>query len=381
MKIAMIGQKGIATGAGGVEKHVEKIALGLVKNDYDVTVYYRNTYDNRNSYTHKGIVLKKIKTFNKKSLNAIVYTFKATISAVAEGFDIYHYHAIGPALFCFIPKMFKKKVVVTIHGLDWERGKWGKVAKAILKLGEKIAGRNADVVITVSDNLRDYFIEKYKKRNKNNTIFIPNGVDLDKAMEPNLIKQFNLEKDEYSLFLGRIVPEKGISYLVDAYKNLNTEKKLVIAGGSSFTDNYYCEIRKSAKDNKNIIFTGSVSGNLLKELYSNCAFYVLPSEIEGMPLSLLEALSYGKYCLVSDIKENAYVVDSDILGKTFRKSDVVDLQNKMNEIIEKKLYENGALERINIVKDQYNWNSVIERTINVYKCLESELHIVSSKYE
>lgn len=367
MRIAMIGQKGIATGAGGVEKHVEEIAKRLVEQGNEVTVYYRNTFISEKMDSYKGIKLKQVKTVESKSLDAIVYTLRATLDAITGKYDIYHYHALGPASLSFIPKLLGKKVVVTIHGLDWQRAKWGKLAKFYLKFGEFIAGTLADQVISVSDGLKTYFIKKYKKRKDKNTVFIPNGVCIEDNLKPELIKEYGINGQDYILFLARLVPEKGVHYLINAYKQLNTNFKLVIAGGSSFTDNYFDELQNISKDNENIIYTGNVSGNLLRELYSNCLFYVLPSDIEGMPLSLLEALSYGKYCLTSDIPENTAVIKEDFLGKKFIKSNVDDLRNKLSLILDEKLYEGNEDKRRDYIFNNYDWNDITDKTMNVYK--------------
>lgn len=366
MKIAMIGQKGIAIGAGGVERHVEEIAKRLVQDGHEVTVYYRDTFIKVNMKEYKGIKLKQIKTFESKSLDAIVYSFKSTIDALIGNYDVYHYHALGPASLSFIPKLFGKKVVVTVHGLDWQRGKWGKFAKLYLKFGEFICGTFANKLIVVSDNLKKYFIKKYKKRNESNTVFIPNGVNHAEKLEAKLIKQYKLEKDSYILFLARLVPEKGAHYLIQAYQKLNIETKLVIAGGSSFTDNYLEELHNIAKKNENILFTGSVSGAILYELYSNCLFYILPSDLEGMPLSILEALSYGKYCLVSDIEENKNVITSELLGTTFIKSNDDDLKNKIKKVVDEKLYLGDEENRRRYVEELYNWDNIENETFLVY---------------
>lgn len=366
MKIAMIGQKGIAIGEGGVERHVEEIAKRLVQDGHEVTVYYRDTFIKVNMKEYKGIKLKQIKTFESKSLDAIVYSFKSTIDALIGKYDIYHYHALGPASLSFIPRLFGKKVVVTVHGLDWQRGKWGKFAKLYLKFGEFICGTFANKVIVVSDSLRKYFIKKYKKRNDSNTVYIPNGVNHTEKLDANLIKKYKLKKNGYLLFLARLVPEKGAHYLIKAYQKLNIEAELVIAGGSSFTDDYLEELHKIAKDNEKILFTGSVSGAILNELYSNCLFYILPSDLEGMPLSILEALSYGKYCLISDIEENKNVITLELLGTTFIKSNYDDLKNKITKVLDEKLYLGNDEKRKKYVEELYNWDNIENETLFVY---------------
>lgn len=368
----MIGQKGIATSAGGVEKHVEEISMRLVKEGHQVTVYYRDTFMKKNMKEYKGIRLIKIKTFKLKSLDAIVYTLKATANALYNNYEVYHYHALGPASLSFIPKLFQKKVIVTVHGLDWKRDKWGKFGKAYLKFGEFIVGNFSDRVICVSDNIRKYLVCKYKKRDDLNTIFIPNGVNIEQGIGASLIKRYKLRGNDYILFLARLVPEKGAHYLIQSYNQLNIDVKLVIAGGDSFTKKYMKYLRSLSRGNDNIIFTGNVSGQLLNELYTNCLFYVLPSDIEGMPLSLLEALSYGKYCVTSDIDENRSVINCDILGTTFIKGNVDSLKNKILLTLSSDSYKKNSEERKKYIKERYNWNESTYSTEAVYNSLFSK---------
>lgn len=218
-----------------------------------------------------------------------------------------HIHAEGPAFFAWLPKMFGKRVVVTVHGIDWQREKWQSgLGSKFIHQGEKNAAKYADEVIVLSKGVQKYFLETYGRE----THFIPNGVNRPEVREAKLITDhFGLEKDSYILFLGRLVPEKGIRYLVEAFKNVKTDKKLVIAGGSSDTDSFMEELKELAKGDDRILFTGFVQGAMLDELYSNAYIYTLPSDLEGMPLSLLEAMSYGNCCLVSDIPECAEVVE------------------------------------------------------------------------
>lgn len=369
MKIAMIGQKGIPAVSGGVEKHVEEIAIRLVQQGHEVTVYCRNTYIKKNIKEYKGVKLVTINTIPSKSLDAIVYTFKATMHSIFQGYEVYHYHALGPASLSFIPKIFRKKVVVTIHGLDWQREKWGRFAKAYLKFGEYITGHFADKILSVSKNLTGYFMDKYN-RTQEEVIYISNGVNIEPRMDPKEIKKLGLSRDGYILFLARLVPEKGAHYLVEAFNMLSTDKKLVIAGGTSFSDDYIEELNILAKKNKNIIFTGNVEGKLLAELYSNCTLYVLPSDIEGMPLTLLEALSYGKRVLVSDIQENLQVIEGINNCYFFEKSDVNDLYNNMNVILaDEREYDPQDI--IKIIEEQYSWDKVVKEYLKELEVLKN----------
>lgn len=363
MKIAMIGQKGIPSRAGGVEIHVEELAAGLVEAGAEVDVYCRRYYCKNRVKEHRGIHLIYIPTISTKHLDAIIYTFLATIVALGKGYDVFHYHACGPSSLCWIPKLFGKKVVCTTHGLDWKRAKWGAIGQDYLKFGEKIIGKYADEIIVLNDPMKEYFLNTYGRE----TNVIPNGVEAPAILEAELIKEkWGLEKESYILFLGRLVPEKGIHYLIEAYQRLHTDKKLVIAGGSSHSDDYVERLAAMSIDNDNIIMTGFVSGKTLEELYSNAFLYVLPSDVEGLPISLLEAMSYKRCCLTSDIEENTTTSMNNAFS--FKKGNVQDLYEKLKEIVELPREE---IVRIGeqagaFVLNKYRWKNVVDKTLAVY---------------
>lgn len=366
MKIAMIGQKGIPSRAGGVEIHVEEIASRLAGSGCSVYVFCRKGYSGINTgKVYKNINIRFVPYIGTKHLDAITHTFSSTIAALLMGCDIFHYHALGPATLSFIPKIFGKKVVCTVHGLDWQRRKWGAFASRYLKFGEYATAKFSNAVINVSRNLVDYYKKKYNK----DTVYIPNGVEKGEFRQPDIIsKNYGLVKDEYILFLARLVPEKGAHYLIDAFNRLNCCKKLAISGCSSHSDKYEAELHKMASDNSNIVFTGFVAGDELEELYSNAYLYILPSDIEGLPISLLEAMSFDNCCLTSDIPENADVVKD--MGYTFKKSDVADLSEKLEMLInqEEKVYAVKKNVCRNIL-EEYNWDDAAEKTLAVYKKL------------
>lgn len=315
MKIAMIGHKRIPSREGGIEIVVEELGTRLVKLGHQVDVYNRKGHhvsgkeNDKSKKGHlkeyKGMRIITIPTFQNKKLNAFVYSFLATIRALFGKYDVIHYHAEGPCSMLWIPHLFGVHTVATIHGLDWQRSKWGGFATKFLLFGEKMAAKYADELIVLSENMRQYFKDTYNR----DTIMIPNGVTKPEIKSDlEIKKKWGISKDSYILFLARIVPEKGLHYLLDAFKEIRTDKRLVIAGGSSHTDDYMEEIKQKASEDERVIMTGFVQGELLEELYSNAYIYVLPSDVEGMPISLLEAMSYGNCCLVSDIAENMEVV-------------------------------------------------------------------------
>ena len=368
MAIAMFGQKRLSR-EGGIEIVVKELCTRMAKNGYTVTCYNRSghhvsgaEYDKKTEY--EGINQKCVPTIEKKGLAAVSSSFFAALYSAFGKYNVVHIHAEGPAFFSWLPKLLGKRVIVTVHGLDWQREKWksGFVSKFI-KQGEKNAVKYADEIIVLSKGVHDYFRNQYGRE----TRFIPNGVNRPEIRKAELITdKFGLTKDSYILFLGRLVPEKGIRYLVEAFKNVKTEKKLVIAGGSSDTDSFMKELKELAKDDKRIIFTGFVQGQMLEELYSNAYIYTLPSDLEGMPLSLLEAMSYGNCCLVSDIQECTEVVEDKAL--IFKKSNVQDLQNKLQEACDRteKVMELKQQAADYICK-KYNWDDVVEETLKLYR--------------
>ena len=376
MKIAMIGQKRIPSREGGVEIVVEELSTRMAKLGYDVTVYNRSgkhaldkSQKNKNLKEYKNVKIKKVLTIDKKGLAAMTSSFFGTVKILFSNADIVHYHAEGPcAMIPIIKFLSNKRIIVTIHGLDWQRAKWGGFATKYIKFGEKMAVKYADEIIVLSENVKKYFKDNYDR----STNFIPNGVSKPTILKAKEIKdKYNLSKDSYVLFLGRIVPEKGIHYLIDAYQKINTNKKLVIAGGASDTDNYYQELKEKSKNNKNIIFTGFVQGEELAELYSNAYIYCLPSDLEGMPLSLLEAMSYGNCCLTSDIDECSEVLEDK--GVIFKKTDITDLADKLKKLCnDNNLVRKYKDESQNFILNKYNWDEVTKSTLAIYKKVSTD---------
>lgn len=364
MKIAMIGHKRIPSREGGVEVVVESLAVRMAAAGHKVTAYNRRGKHvsggtNVKVKEYKGVKIKSVPTFENGKLNAVVYSVIAAFMALFGRYDVIHFHAEGPCSMIWLPHLFGIRTVATIHGLDWQRAKWGGFATKFLKFGEKMAARFADELIVLSEGTKEYFKETYGR----DALFIPNGVDEGKCIKANIIREkYGLEKDGYILFLARIVPEKGLHYLIEAFKNIDTDKKLVVAGGISHSSEYAEKVRKMADDER-IIFTGFVEGEELWELFSNCRLYVLPSDVEGMPLTLLEAMNCGAECLVSDIETTKNVIGD--YGYTFKKGDIADLQQKTEEILN--LPKRDKTEQIEYIRQNYSWDKITERTLNVYK--------------
>lgn len=370
LKVAFIGHKRVPSREGGVEIVVEELSTRMVKKGIDVTLYNRKggCVSNQNfevsaNKEYNGVKIKNAVTIDKKGLAAVTSSFFAGISAAFSNYKVVHFHAEGPCAALWIPKLFGKRCIATIHGLDHMRAKWGKFASFYIKFGEKCAVRYADEIIVLSENVKDYFFEKYGRE----TVFIPNGITAVEKQPVDIIeKELGLEKESYILFLARLVPEKGIEYLINAFKNVKTDKKLVVAGGSSDTEEFAEHLQNIAKDDSRIQFVGFVEGQKLAELYSNAYIYVLPSDLEGMPISLLEAMSYGNCCLVSDIPECTQVIDD--MGVTFKKGDQKDLADKLQFLCDNSSevlkYKNNSAEYIT---KKYNWDDVVEATLRLYQ--------------
>ena len=371
MKIAMFGHKRIPSREGGVEIVVEALSTCMVQLGHEVTCYNRGghhvsgaEFDSHRLTQYQGVKLKTVPTLDKKGLAAVTSSFFAALCCAFGDADVVHIHAEGPALFCWIPKLFGKRVVVTVHGLDWQREKWKQgFGAAYIRMGEKAAVRFADEIIVLSRNVQGYFEDTYGRK----TVNIPNAVVRPQIRPAKEITEYyGLEQDGYILFLGRLVPEKGIHYLIEAFRALDTEKKLVIAGGASDSDDYVQRIRELAAGDSRIVFTGFVQGGILEELYSNAWIYVQPSDLEGMPLTLLEAMSYGNCCVISDIPECMEVAEDH--AAVFSRGDEEALRQCLQSLCDDPqsvcCMKQGTADYI---CTKYNWDNVVAKTLELYK--------------
>lgn len=368
LKIAMLGHKRVPSREGGVEVVVGELSSRMAESGHSVTCYNRKGHHvagtefdiEKNSSSIPGVTIKEVFTIDKKGLAAITASFFAAIPAAFGNYDIVHFHAEGPCSMIWLPKLFGKKCIATIHGLDHQRAKWGNFASRYIKFGEKCAVKFADEIIVLSKNVQEYFLKEYGIETK----YIPNGISKPQQVNADLIKEkYNLDKDSYILFLGRLVPEKGITYLIEAFKKVNTSKKLVIVGGSSDTVEYENELKEMADES--IIFTGFQQGRMLEEFYSNAYAYVLPSDLEGMPISLLEAMSYGNCCITSDIPECTEVIGE--YGISFIKGNVEDLRGKLQSICDNpELVNHYKQISSDYVCEKFNWDDVVNDTLRIY---------------
>lgn len=370
LKVCQLGMKRIPSREGGVEIVVEELSTRMVALGHKVTCLNRGghhvsgkEYDAAKLKEYKGVRLVTVPTINKRGLAAVSSSVFGAIRAAVGPYDVVHFHAEGPCAMLWLPKLFGKRCIATIHGLDHQRAKWGKFASWYIMHGEKTAVKHADEIIVLSKGVQEYFSNTYRRA----THFIPNGVCQPNIHEAQIITQkYGLKKNGYILFLGRIVPEKGLDYLIDAFKQIETNKTLVIAGGSSDTDEYAKQLKDKALSDSRIMFTGFVQGQILEELYSNAYVYVLPSDLEGMPLSLLEAMSYGNCCLTSDIDECASVVEDKAV--IFKKSSVLDLSEKLQKLCDDtNLVQQYKDTACNYICKKYDWDNVVMRTLDLYR--------------
>lgn len=367
MKIAFIGHKRIPSNEGGIEKVVEQQATRMVSRGHDVTAYNRGghnvfgkEFDNKKLKEYKGIRIVTVPT-TKGSSSVPIYSFFATIRAAFARYDCVSYNASGSCAMIPLAKLFGLRVVASLHGIDSQRDKWGGFASRYLEFGEKMAAKKADVCLVLSDNMKKYIDEKYGV----SSVTFANGIDKPQLLEPDSIKQYGLEKDNYVLSLGRIVPEKGIHYLIEAFRKCDTDKKLIIAGGAEANKEYYNSLVEMAKGDDRIIFTGFLRGDTIAEMYSNAYLFALPSNLEGMACALLEAMSFGNCCLVSDIPENTEVVEDK--AEWFEKGNVDELYQKLSYLLTNKdVVRKYKEEAQSFILDKYSWETVVDQMLRIY---------------
>lgn len=369
MKIAFIGQKGIPAIFGGVEKHTEELATRMVKQGHDVFIYARDNYTDKNLREYKGIKIIHLPSVSTKHLDAISHTFLSTIHALFQPYDVIHYHAIGPTSLCWIIKLLKRNSVLisTFHCQDYFHQKWGKLARAYLRLGEVIACKVPDVTIAVSKKLAQHAKKKYQT----DVVVIPNGAKVVFNDNTNHLSQWNLDSKKYILTVGRLINHKGVHYIIEAFKRLENAKKipdnlkLVIVGEGFYTDQYTKYLKSISKNRPNIVFAGTQKGEVLEQLFSHARLFVQASESEGLSIALLEAMGYGLPVILSDIPENIEAAGGT--GIIFQSKNVDNLMEKITYLLdnpaEAVAIGSRAKQRIESV---YNWDIIAKQTLELY---------------
>lgn len=360
LRVAMIGQKGLPATFGGVEHHVEKLGALLAQHEgVEVTAYCRKSYTEGAAVPayHQGIRLVTTPTVNSKHLDAIIHSITSTIHAMLSGADVIHYHALGPGLASPLPRCLgRARVVLTVHGLDNERAKWGGIAHKILGLAHWMSGRVPDQVVVVSKTLADHYRTTFGV----NARYIPNGVAAPTSAElPSwLIEEYGLAPRGYVLFVGRLVPEKRPDLVIEAMRSMPADVKVAVVGGSSFTDEYVSSLRAAAASDERIVFPGYVHGTDLQALYSNAAVFVQPSDLEGLPLTLLEAISYGIPVIASDIPPHLEVLGECSCGahRLVAQGDAGSLAHALGDILDAGPRAHAAARNeAELLLRPYNW--------------------------
>ncbi len=353
LHVAFIGGRGVISRYSGIEAYYEEVGKRLAGMGHDVTVYCR-TYFTPDVGSHQGMRLLRLPTVRSKHLDTLVHTFLSSIHVLFTRADIVHYHALGPALFSWIPRLAGKKTVVTVQGLDWQRKKWGRIASAALRLGEKAAMLFPDRTIVVSRTLENYF----QTVHRTNTTCIPNGTELRKRIANGKLSEWGLEPDNYILFLGRFSPEKNCHLLIEAFERSQVSAKLVLAGGSSYSDKYVDKLRKHESDRVRLL--NYVAGDALRELLTNTMLFVLPSDLEGLSLALLDAMAAGVCVLASDIPENVELIHD--AGYTFQHGNIDDLERMLRLLVQDPgARVKAAIKASERIQKHYLWADIAKR--------------------
>lgn len=370
LRVAMIGQRGLPATMGGVEHHVEEIGRRLADRGHDITVFCRTNYATSGLRRYRGMTLRYVPTIATKHLDAVVHSALSTGAAMAGAFDVIHYHALGPGLFSPLPRVLSSaSVVQTIHGLDYERAKWGQGTQAILRSAAWLSARVPDTTIVVSRALGSHYEAEHGRA----AVYITNGVDPPSHEGARQIQdRYGLTPGSYFLFVGRMVPEKAPDMLVRAFTQVPGGRRLVLAGGSGFTDRYLADLE--AMTDRRVLFTGYVCGTLLDELYANAAAFVLPSTVEGLPLTLLEAAAHGTPVVASAIAPHLEVLGGrDGPGhRIFASGDEAGLARALiRAVADPEAERRGASAVRAKVLAEYRWDEAVDATEQVYLGLPS----------
>lgn len=368
MKIIVLGTRGFPNVQGGIEKHCEDLYPRLVALGCDVVVFARAPYVGPNMYSYKGVTVLPMACPKHKYLEAFLHTFVGIIKARLMNPDLIHIHAIGPSLFVPFARLLGLKVVITHHGPDYDRKKWNSFAKKVLRLGEELGVTYAHHVITISKVIAQSIRHEFGRE----PTVIPNGVHVSRRSdEDDVLKRYDLERGKYILAVGRFVPEKGFTDLVESFHRVSSmgdsnsnRWKLVIVGDADHEDEFSRDLKQKSSRIPDVVLTGFQNGKPLRDLYSHAGHFVLPSFHEGLPIVLLEALSYGSSCLVSDIPANREVGLEE--ERYFKPGDINLMSRKLSEFMDKPATEEQRLKRVKHIADKYNWAQIAQKTYQVY---------------
>lgn len=373
MKIVMIGQKGLPSTFGGVETHVSHLATRLTRAGHTVIAYARHWYTPKGTTTVNGVRVVRLPTINAKCFDTITATFLAILHAVfIVRPDVYHFHGVGPSLLAWMPRVLAPRatVIATFHSIDRYHQKWNWFGRFMLKLGERCSLAFAHTTIAVSKTITEYAEKEYGAK----AMYIPNGVPAQRvSTDPILLAPFGLEPFGYVLMVSRLVPHKSAHTLIEAWKLARAQSpktlrnlKLAIVGGSAFTDEYVKSLKAQSANDPSIVLTGYQAGETLEALFAGARFAVHPSTSEGLPIAVLEAMSYGKAVIASDIPENQEVIADH--GISFKTGDVQDLAEKILDLAKDPMQAAGLGHVARTyVEESFNWDDIAAEVLAVYR--------------
>lgn len=360
MKIAYMAVKGMPKG-GGIEKVTEEIGSRLAAKGHEIIVYSSRDYGTSDGM-YKGMQIKTVPSVNLSALHKLSLCYHAILDVMKDDdIDLVHIHAVGPSVFSIVPRMKGIPTVVQTHGLEWKRDRWGLIGKTFFWLSDWSVVYFPDKATSVSRVQKEYYRDRFGRE----VVYIPNGVSPVEKKAPEWILERGIKPNKYILFAARLVKEKGAHYLIEAFRPLHTDMKLVIAGDAAYSEKYKSSLQKLAAGDSRILFTGFITGSALAELFSNAYLFCLPSTLEGLPVALLEAMNYGNCCVSSDIPENLEALEGH--GYTFRNRDPEDLGSLLRELIENpdkvNAKKNSAQEH---VRRNYSWDDVAFQMEQLY---------------
>ncbi|MEM6450698.1 MAG: glycosyltransferase family 4 protein [Cyanobacteria bacterium P01_D01_bin.105] len=376
MKIAVIGSKGLPPHQGGIEHHCAEIYPRIVAAGHSVDLYARSSYGRGRARpkTYQGVNIITVPSIRAKGIDALVCSgLSAAIATLKPSrgyqYDIVHFHALGPSLFTPLPKLFSQaKVLTTCHGLDWQRSKWGAFSSRVIKTGEQTAVRFADQLVVVSQSLQDYFFKNYSRE----AMYIANAPVTYAHSDERFTFGYSLglKPQKYMVFIGRLVPEKRVELLIQAFKRLNPQGwKLVLVGDHSDTSSFITQLLQIADNHPDIIFTGELQGHYLAEVVRGAGLFVLPSDVEGLPLALLEAMHEGIPAVVSDIPVHRQMIGQQ-RGLTFKAGDLDDFQDRLGWALTHPQQLSAMARGARLyVRSHHNWDTITHQYLLLYDAL------------
>ncbi len=360
MRIAYVAVKGVPIG-GGIEKLTEEIGVRLIRKGHEVVIYSSRDYGTRDGF-HRGMEIRTVPSINTKTLHKLSICFFSTLDVIRRhDVDVVHVHAVGPSLFSIFPRIFNIPTVVQTHGLEWKRDKWGFAGKTFFKLADYTAVYFPNKTTSVSMVQKKYYEDKFGKE----VVYIPTGVNRVSIKKPKWLIEQGIKPGNYILFAARLVEEKGAHFLIKAFRNIKTDMQLVVAGDAAHAEKYKSYLKRLADGDSRIKFTGFVTGEPLEELFSNAYLFCLPSTLEGLPIALLEAMSYGNCCVASDIPENLEALEN--YGFTFENRNWENLKEVVEELLKspEKVEGKKAAAR-NHVLAKYSWDRIADEMEKLY---------------